>query len=188
VEEGSFESTLCKNSCKVLLHYFTAMRKFAVRLEARGVRVRYVRIDAEGNAGSIAGELTRSVRELKPQRVVMTECGEWRLAEALRAGSILRSLDLHECYVGADGLAALAAALQGNTTLQVLRLSDNNLAEKSGLGSHELSAEEGLAALAALLAYNRTLRSVDLRYNGLDDAQQRALMLSKRETLQLDLI
>lgn len=114
--------------------------------------------------------------------------GGQRLAEALRAGSVLRSLDLHECYVGADGLAALAAALQGNTTLQVLRLSDNNLAEKSGLGSHELSAEEGLAALAALLANNRTLRSVDLRYNGLDDAQQRALMLSKRERLQLDLI
>jgi Leucine-rich repeat (LRR) protein len=114
--------------------------------------------------------------------------GGQRLAEALRAGSVLRSLDLHECYIGADGLAALAAALQGNTTLQVLRLSDNNLAERSGLGSHELSAEEGLAALAALLTTNRTLRSVDLRHNGLDAAQQRALRLAKGEALKLDLV
>jgi hypothetical protein len=114
--------------------------------------------------------------------------GGQRLAEAMRAGSALRSLDLHECYIGADGLAALAAALEANTTLQVLRLSDNNLAEKSGLGSHERSADEGLAALAALLSANRTLRSVDLRYNGLDDAQQKALMSAKGEALQLLLI
>ena len=78
------ETTYHKHHKQKIALVFAAMRKFAGRLEGRGVRVRYVRIDADGNAGSIAGELTQAVRDLKPERVVMTGCGEWRLAEALK--------------------------------------------------------------------------------------------------------
>ncbi len=64
---------------------FAAMRSFALRLESRGVTVRYVRIDEPANTHSIAGELERALEDQPFDGVVMTECGEWRLAEALAA-------------------------------------------------------------------------------------------------------
>jgi deoxyribodipyrimidine photolyase-related protein len=64
---------------------FAAMRGHAARLSARGVRVRYVRIDDPDNTHSITGELERALAETGCARVVMTDCGEWRLAEALTA-------------------------------------------------------------------------------------------------------
>jgi len=77
---------------------FAAMRSFAQRLEARGVTVRYVRIDDPANRHSIAGELERALADQPFDAVVMTECGEWRLAEALLAfaGSSAVSTEIRE--------------------------------------------------------------------------------------------
>ena len=66
---------------------FAAMRSFALRLERRGVTVRYVRIDDPANTHSIVGELHRALDTQAFEAVVMTECGECRLAEALSAFS-----------------------------------------------------------------------------------------------------
>ena len=79
------EATYVKHHKQKIALVFAAMRQFGIRLAARGATVRYVRIDDPANAGSIAGELDRAIRALKPDRIVMTECGEWRLAEALAA-------------------------------------------------------------------------------------------------------
>ena len=83
--EVSDEATYVKHHKQKIALVFAAMRKFAARLEARGVTVRYVRIDQAGNTGAIAGELERAVSSQMFSGVVMTECGEWRLAEALSA-------------------------------------------------------------------------------------------------------
>ena len=40
---------------------FSAMRHFAAELEAEGIAVDYVRLDAPGNTGSFTGELERAV-------------------------------------------------------------------------------------------------------------------------------
>lgn len=64
---------------------FAAMRHFAARLQEKGVQVRYVRINDPLNTGSIAGELDRAVASGDFSAVVMTECGEWRLEQALKA-------------------------------------------------------------------------------------------------------
>ena len=80
------EATYVRHHKQKIALVFAAMRQFAARLERQKVRVRYVRIDDPDNTGSIEGELTRAVEALGPDRVVMTECGEWRLAEALKAG------------------------------------------------------------------------------------------------------
>ena len=61
------------------------MRAFAARLGERGVTVRYVRLDDPDNRQSIVDELARAVEHMKPERVILTEAGEWRLAEASRA-------------------------------------------------------------------------------------------------------
>ncbi|MDP3405743.1 MAG: cryptochrome/photolyase family protein [Brevundimonas sp.] len=73
---------------------FAAMRSFALRLEARGVTVRYVRIDDPANTHSIAGELERALDDGAFEGVVLTECGEWRLAEVLAAFAKSTSLDV----------------------------------------------------------------------------------------------
>ncbi len=62
---------------------FSAMRHFAAELREKGVPVRYVAIDDPGNTGSFTGELGRAVERLKPEHVVVTEPGEWRVLDAI---------------------------------------------------------------------------------------------------------
>ncbi len=65
---------------------FAAMRAFAAGLEAQGLRLRYVRIDDLASTGAITGELGRALAEAGSfGRVILTECGEWRLRSALHA-------------------------------------------------------------------------------------------------------
>lgn len=79
------EATYVKHHKQKIALIFAAMRSFALRLEARGVTVRYVRIDDPSNTHSIVGELHRALDDQPFGAVAITECGEWRLAEALAA-------------------------------------------------------------------------------------------------------
>ncbi|WP_373389569.1 cryptochrome/photolyase family protein [Pseudomonas alcaligenes] len=62
---------------------FSAMRHFAQALGERGWRVCYVKLEDAGNSGSIVGELRRCCERLDAREVHLTECGEWRLQQAL---------------------------------------------------------------------------------------------------------
>jgi deoxyribodipyrimidine photolyase-related protein len=57
----------------------SAMRHFAEELRLRGVDVDYVRLDAPGNGGTFDSELQRAVEAHRPERLVVTEPGEWRV-------------------------------------------------------------------------------------------------------------
>ena len=83
--EVNDEATYVRHHKQKIALIFAAMRGFALRREARGVAVRYVRIDAPANTRSIVGELHRALDDQPFSEVVITECGEWRLAEALAA-------------------------------------------------------------------------------------------------------
>ncbi|TFU03255.1 cryptochrome/photolyase family protein [Polymorphobacter arshaanensis] len=83
--EVNDEATYVRHHKQKIALVFAAMRNHAARLTAAGLRVRYVRIDAPQNSHSIAGELARGLAETGCSRIVMTECGEWRLATALQA-------------------------------------------------------------------------------------------------------
>ena len=63
---------------------FSAMRHFAQALRERGWQVHYVQLDDDGNSGSIVGELRRWQQALGATHIHLTECGEWRLEQALR--------------------------------------------------------------------------------------------------------
>ena len=82
--EVQAECTYVKHHPKKIVLVLSAMRHFAQRLEAEGVRVRYVRLDDPENTGTLRGELVRAVETLRPARVVTTECGEWRLEQDMR--------------------------------------------------------------------------------------------------------
>ena len=78
------EASYAPHHVKKLAFVFSAMRHHAQALEAEGVRVEYIRLDATGNSGSFTGELLRAVRRHQPSRIVATEPGEWRVLEMMR--------------------------------------------------------------------------------------------------------
>jgi len=81
------EATYVRHHRQKIALVFAAMRNHADRLRARGVTVRYVGIEVADNTHAIVTELKRALDEEQVAAVVMTECGEWRLAQALEAFS-----------------------------------------------------------------------------------------------------
>ncbi|WP_043830111.1 cryptochrome/photolyase family protein [Muricoccus aerilatus] len=82
--EVAAECTYVRHHKQKIALVLSAMRHFAASLAALGTRVRYIRLDDPDNTGSLEGEVLRAVRELRPERVVLTHPGEWRLLEAMR--------------------------------------------------------------------------------------------------------
>jgi len=72
--------------------FLSAMRHFRDGQRKLGRTVRYTSLDDPGNTQSLSTELARAVAELQPDRIVMTEAGEWRveamIAEAARAAGV----------------------------------------------------------------------------------------------------
>ena len=79
------EATYVQHHPKKIAFLFSAMRHFAGELEAQGARVRYVKLDDPDNGGSFTAELKRAVAEIKPDRVVVTEPGEYRVLVMMRS-------------------------------------------------------------------------------------------------------
>src|SRR5690349_2722497 len=74
------ESTYIAHHKQKIVLVLSAMRHFAAELRRRGVRVDYVRLDDPANTGSFSGELTRAIARHRPDRIVVTEPGEWRVS------------------------------------------------------------------------------------------------------------
>ncbi|MBL8380964.1 MAG: cryptochrome/photolyase family protein [Burkholderiales bacterium] len=73
-------------SCKQRIALFlAAMRHFAEALRAAGRTLHYRRLDDADNRGSLAAELAATLGHLKPQRVVMTAPGDWRVWQSLKS-------------------------------------------------------------------------------------------------------
>lgn len=82
--EVAEEATYVAHHKQKLVLVFSAMRHFAAELRDAGYRVDYVRIDDPGNSGSLTGELALAIERHAPERIVVTEAGEWRVAEAMQ--------------------------------------------------------------------------------------------------------
>ena len=78
------ECTYVKHHPKKIVLVLSAMRHFAAALTARGVRVDYIALDDPANTGSLRGEMLRAVARHGPDRVVLTEPGEFRLMDDMR--------------------------------------------------------------------------------------------------------
>ena len=83
--ESVAEATAWKHHKQKLILVWSAMRQFADRLRARGIRVRYVTLADPANTGSIAGEVRRALDEEGLGRVIRTACGKWGLEAHLLA-------------------------------------------------------------------------------------------------------
>ncbi len=70
----------------------SAMRHFAGELVQDGWSVDYIRLKDRGNTGSFEGEVKRAVKRHKPDKVVVTEPGEYRVLESMEGWE--KALDL----------------------------------------------------------------------------------------------
>lgn len=79
------EASYVPHHPKKIAFLFSAMRHFASDLEAKGIRVRYVKLHHPENTGNLTGEVQRAVAELKPEKIIFTEAGEYRVLEMMKA-------------------------------------------------------------------------------------------------------
>jgi deoxyribodipyrimidine photolyase-related protein len=79
------EGTYVRHHPKKIIFLFSAMRHFAEELQAQGCRVEYVRLDSSRSKGSFTATLQHFLKRRRFDRIVVTEPGEYRVLEALRA-------------------------------------------------------------------------------------------------------
>ncbi len=84
IAEVGEEATYVGHHKKKLAFVFSAMRHFASELARDDWNVDYIALDTPENSGSIVGEIERALERHDCECVLVTEPGEWRLAEALR--------------------------------------------------------------------------------------------------------
>ena len=70
---------------KKIAFLFSAMRLFSQRLERAGWTVTYVKLVDEQNSGSFIGEIQRAIDAFSPERISVTEPGEWRVLDAMKS-------------------------------------------------------------------------------------------------------
>lgn len=73
------ENTYVRHHQQKIALVLSAMRHFAEELRTEQISVDYVALDREGNRGSFSGELQRAIERHHPDRIVVTEPGEWRV-------------------------------------------------------------------------------------------------------------
>ena len=75
------EASYVPHHPKKIAFLFSAMRHFAQELRDRGINVRYITLDDPANTNTLEGESARAIADLSPTRLVITEPGEYRLAQ-----------------------------------------------------------------------------------------------------------
>lgn len=78
------EATYVRHHKKKIAFVFSAMRHFAAELRASGWAVDYVTLDAPENKGGFSRQVAHSVAAHRPERIVVTAAGEWRVRQMLQ--------------------------------------------------------------------------------------------------------
>ena len=81
------ESTYVPHHQQKIVLVLSAMRHFAEALQSMGVAVDYVALDDPDNTNTLTTELQRAMVRHAPERLVVTEPGEWRVQEMVEGWS-----------------------------------------------------------------------------------------------------
>jgi deoxyribodipyrimidine photolyase-related protein len=92
--EVAEESTHVWSSQPRTAMFLSAMRHFALELQAAGRPLHYTRLDAAGNRGSLEAQLLADIARLQPARLVMTAPGDWRVLQAIKTVAVGSNLVL----------------------------------------------------------------------------------------------
>lgn len=75
--------------------FLSAMRHFRDRIRDQGIPVEYRELGDPGNLGDLRAELLAAIHRLRPVGVVVTEPGEWRVRETIRAAAASAQVALY---------------------------------------------------------------------------------------------
>ncbi len=78
------ESTYVRHHKKKIAFLFSAMRHFAEELKDAGYNIHYTKLNDLDNAGSFHGEIERAVKDLKPNKIIVTEPSEYRVLDDMK--------------------------------------------------------------------------------------------------------
>ena len=119
--EVAEESTHVWSSKPRTAMFLSAMRHFALEMQAAGRPLHYKRLDADDNAGSLGAQLEADILRLRPARLVMTAPGDWRVLQAIKtvaeAGDL--SLEIREDRHFFVTVREFAAHAKGRKTLRM---------------------------------------------------------------------
>lgn len=115
------ESTHVWSSKPRTAMFIAAMRHFALALQSADRPLHYTRLDAPGNAGSLAAQLQADILRLKPAGLVMTAPGDWRVLQAVKAVAQANALplDIREDRHFFCSIADFAAHAKGRKSLRM---------------------------------------------------------------------
>lgn len=91
--EAHEESTHVRSHKARIVYFLSAMRHYAQHLEKQGYRIHYVPLSARDHAGTLAGELAKSIATYHPERLTFIEPGEYRVRQNLIA--LCESQNIH---------------------------------------------------------------------------------------------
>ena len=95
--EVATEATYVRHHKKKIAFVFSAMRHFAEELRRDGWQVDYRHFDNAETGDSLTAELDRAVQRHDPDRIILTEPGEWRLLDAMKHWQTTRDVPLELC-------------------------------------------------------------------------------------------
>lgn len=78
------EASYVKHHPKKIALIFSAMRHFVQELKDNGYKVDYVKLDDKSNTQHFKSELQRAIKRHQAQEVLLTQPGEYRVAQALQ--------------------------------------------------------------------------------------------------------
>lgn len=87
--EVADETTYVRHHKAKIALILSAMRHHADALRDHGWQVDYIALDDADNTGSFTGEVARAIARHAPDRIVVTEPGEWRVRAAMDAWETL---------------------------------------------------------------------------------------------------
>ena len=90
--EVAEETTYVRHHKQKLAYILSALRHHAAALREAAWRVDYVQLDDPDNSGSFTGEIARAIQRHAPDRIQVTEAGEWRVVAMLEQWQTLFGL------------------------------------------------------------------------------------------------
>lgn len=78
------ESEKVKSSKVRTVYFLSAMRHFKESLIDSGFNVHYVELDDKSNTGNFYDELKRAVKKLNPEKIILTEAGEYSIRKKFK--------------------------------------------------------------------------------------------------------
>jgi deoxyribodipyrimidine photolyase-related protein len=119
--EVAEESTHVWSSKPRTAMFLAAMRHFGQELRATGKELHYTALDDTHNAGSLSAQLLADLVRLRPNRLVMTAPGDWRVLQAIKAvaAEVQLPLDIREDRHFFCSVRDFAAHAKGRKSLRM---------------------------------------------------------------------